>query len=234
MKVFRFKHFSVITSEDVFPINTDSILLGAWADCAGKKKGLDIGTGTGVLAIICNFRHKFDEFVAVDSSSEAAKLAKQNFDSLNLRNFKALHISFREFYTRYNGNFDFIISNPPFFDNQLLAEKQIYKTTKHTTTLSFEDLLKGVSQILDNKGVFATIIPAEAYEKFSFLAGYYGLYLYRKTYVKTTPVKKPSRILLQFSKKIISFVENTITLLENSAPSADYKALTKNLLNQKN
>ena len=156
--VFRFKQFEVDQSACAMKINTDGVLLGATERDIRPARILDIGTGTGVVALM--LAQAFPEAVvdAVEIDETAAKRAQMNFADSNFASrLQLFHTAFQGFCPQEK--YDLIISNPPFYMNSLHAPDERKKLAKHTDTLFFEDLLHYVRTYLTSKGIFECIVP---------------------------------------------------------------------------
>ena len=165
MAAFRFKQFAVEQDGVAMKVGTDGVLLGAWVDCLGAKRVLDIGTGTGVIALMVAQRCDAQRVVGVDIDSSAVQCAAQNFDNSPWRGrLEALQLPVQEF---GGETFDLIVTNPPYFVDSLLCPDSKRTTARHTTELTFEQLDDSVCRLLDrDKGRFALILPTEQMERY--------------------------------------------------------------------
>src|SRR5690606_12434210 len=115
MKPFRFKKFTVQQHKEVFRVGTDGVLLGALADCSGAKHILEVGTGTGLVALMTAQRNSTSDITAIDVNPVAAELAVKNFSESSFgHRMRAMHCDYKTFDTQKK--FDLIISNPPYFE----------------------------------------------------------------------------------------------------------------------
>lgn len=250
--LFRFKHFSVNQGNVAMRVNTDGVLLGAIAaqyldnipkDLDKEFSVLDIGGGTGVIALImaqklseiysnsCNYRVD-----AIDIEEECYRVAAENFKaSAWSKNLHSIHSSLQDY--NHDG-YDFIVSNPPYFNNSLknpLKEKSI---ARHTLALSYKELLsKGVCLMKDN-GTFALIFPSS--EKDSFLKIAHDNYLYETSLIyifsNNSLINKgldgAKRVVAIFSKGVQKECIEKKIFLEDKATgsrSEEYSTLTKDL-----
>lgn len=178
-------------------VGTDGVLLGAWASTT-EDRILDIGTGTGLIAIMLAQRTKTALIEAVEVEEEAYHQAKDNIENCNWSNrIKAHHCSIQNFDT--TSKYNLIISNPPFFVASTKAPNKERNTARHTDNLSFDDLIKTVIQLLKPDGIFSLILPTVEAEKFIQLAVHQKLYLNKKCIVKPNPTKPSKRTLMEFS-----------------------------------
>ena len=234
MGSFYFKKFAIRHTDSAMKVNTDGVLLPALVSVLPTNselfRVLDIGTGTGVISLIIAQRlaqlHKADfEICAIDIDADAAKEAQFNFENSDWsQNLKSEHISLQSFLTRFksdsnhkceraNSKFSLIISNPPFFTNSLQAPSQRRTDARHNNALPFSDLIKGAFELIEEDGVFAVVLPADAGDPFIDLAKKHGLYPQRLCRVKTLAEKLEKRYLIEFSKnKKASFSEETLVM----------------------
>jgi len=217
---FVFKEFEVIQSNCAMKVGTDSVLLGAWFAIPEAGNVLDIGTGTGILAIMAAQRS--NAFIdAIEIDEEAYYQALDNCKKSKWRErIDVYHTSLQEYVPVASKKYDVIVSNPPYFSNSLQAASESRTMARHTASLSFEELADGIALLLKLDGSFATILPIKEAELFTAIAKRYGLYTSRMTYVKTTCSKPAKRILLQFGfQKVLTFEETLI--IEDEAKSDD-------------
>ena len=225
MAAFRFKQFAVEQDGVAMKVGTDGVLLGAWADCSKAKRVLDIGTGTGVIALMIAQRSDAQSIVGIDIDDSAAACAAQNFAcspwSTTLR---AEQSSAQEF---DDEQFDFIISNPPYFVDSLLCPDSQRTTARHTTDLTFEDLDKAVCRLLDKGGKFALILPVEQMERYISMT---RLHLVRRCDVYPVVGGQVKRVMAEFAfeNRADVVVENlAIERGQRGDYTEQYVALTK-------
>lgn len=215
-------------------VNTDGVLLGAWAKINPlDRQILDIGTGTGVIALMMAQRAPESLIMAVEIDKESSLEAERNFCTSKWANrLKVENASIQEFATIYKTkNFDHIISNPPYFDQSLKSDKERKSIARHSDCgLSFAELATCSADLLSEKGRFSVVIPYLEMERMVEEAAKAGLTLSRCTYVRTTKAKQFKRVLLEFSKGRDSiFEENYLTIHSESVSSYsdEYKELLK-------
>lgn len=193
---FKFKQFEIHQDRCAMKVGTDGVLLGAWAE--GGQRILDIGCGTGLIALMMAQRFEDSEITGIEIDREACLQAKENITaSPFISQIKIFHSALQNFQSNC---FDCIVSNPPFFENSLSSPDPKRDIARHSTSLPFSALFEGVDRLLTDKGVFSAVIPVEAEEGFSSEAYLKGLRPHRRTLIKTTPRKQPKRLLLAFSK----------------------------------
>jgi len=224
---FRFKQFLIKQEGAAMKVGTDGVLLGAWADIEKVTSVLDIGTGSGVIALMIAQRSNATiKGVEIDSAS--ALQAKHNFESSQWSNRLSIeNYSLQEFAKVYDQKFDLIVSNPPYFHKSLKSPSQERTLTRHTDELPNTDLLEGVSKLLIPNGRFCAIFPYIEGNIFIAEAVNYGLYCNKKLYIQSKPDKQTIRILAEFSLTKMKLIENTLTIHTIDGDySKDYKALT--------
>ncbi len=225
---FTFKQFSVYQDRCAMKVGTDGTLLGAWAHAPeGKCRILDIGTGTGLIAMMMAQRYSQAEIVGVDISSEACAQATKNVN--NSPFFERISIVNSDIAEYESGLFDTIVSNPPYFVNSLNCPDESRAIARHSNSLSYKDLLKQVGRLLSKKGSFSLVIPTDSMSAIESEAALEGLFLSRKCLIKTTPRKSPKRVLMEFYKYPPDHIDIYEEVLETSpnVRSKWYMNLTK-------
>lgn len=230
--MFKFQQFTVHQDKCAMKVGTDGVLLGAWAK--GGNHILDIGTGTGLIALMMAQRYSKAIISAVDIDEDACIQARENVDECSFKDrIHVFHSSLQDFSYQWLSErkplFDSIVSNPPFFVNSLKNPDQKRTLARHADTLPFSDLFRSVSKLLTVDGVFSAIIPTEQIKDFMAEAYLNALYPIRIIHVKTTPSKQPKRCLLAFSPQPPhSIDEQTINLLTPTGERSDwYQEVTK-------
>ena len=165
MAGFRFKQFAVEQEDVAMKVGTDGVLLGAWADCDGANRILDIGTGTGVIALQMAQRNTEAQIYAVEIDETATKRARANFDASPWAERLGVEQTAVQEYSPLE-KFDLIVSNPPYFVDSLLPPDAKRSTARHTHDLTFEELDKAVTRLLADNGKFALILPIAEFEKY--------------------------------------------------------------------
>lgn len=207
MNSFQFKQFTIRQNNTAMKVGTDGVLLGAWSTV---KEGniLDIGTGTGLMALMLAQRTKTAKIDAVELESEAYQQVVDNITNCSWSNrIKAHHSSIQHFYPKQK--YDVIVSNPPFFIDSTKAAKSERNNSRHTDELSFIDLINTVTRLLNPTGIFSLILPITEASYFLKIANEQHLYLNKECIVKPNFVKPAKRILMEFS-----FIKST-TLKES-------------------
>ena len=224
--IFQFHKFTIKQDRCAMKVGTDGVLLGCWASLRAHAHLLDIGTGTGLIALMAAQRGagKVD---AVEIVPEAAQQAYENFANSPWGNIIEVHTcDIRKYYP--DCQYDFIWSNPPYYDNPLLPPDKARSIARNSRTLPTEQLAQCVSRLLSAEGIFAVILPEESAENMETSLAGHGLFLSRKTLVQSRPYKPVRRILMEFSQKVTRTVETTLVLSEEQGERTDeYKMLTK-------
>lgn len=225
---FRFKTFDIVQQYAAMKVNTDGVLLGAWADVGKARSILDIGTGTGVIALMATQRNPVAQIVGVEIDDLSYKEALHNANqSQYVDRVSIIHASFQEYVNTCTKRFDHIITNPPFFTSGTHSPKGSKSVARHTKSLSFESLLTGVDQLLSSSGYFSLILPVTEGEQFMLLAEEIGLHLHRQTHVYINE-KTLGRYLLTYSRQAEKQLTPDKLLIRQAdgTYSQVYKALT--------
>jgi tRNA1Val (adenine37-N6)-methyltransferase len=210
-------------------VGTDAVLLGAWTECGNAKKILDVGTGTGVLALMLAQKSEATIW-AIDIDKDSFIDAKENaYQSKWNNRLNVLNISMQEFTKENSNDFDVIISNPPYFTDAYKAKELSRNTARHTDELPFDQLIECVVKLLSEEGHFFSILPYNEAIQFKNMAAKNNLYLIKSTRVKTKPEKEPKRLLMMYSRKqqIQTEDELVIELDERHHYTQQYIDLTK-------
>jgi len=226
---FCFKQFAVVQDNASMKVGTDGVLLGAWCNCKNAQRILDIGTGTGLLAIMAAQRSSA-VISAVEIDSGACIDAITNIDNCPWANRIGLfNMSIQEFTEDNTDTFDFIICNPPFFSNSLKAPSQGRTLARHDDNLTAEDLFRCASRLLSPDGILSLIIPTDRFEDFCSEAGKHQLKIVRKAAVFPTDNIPAYRIMAEFGFKTLPLIEENIVIEEGGRHcySAEYINLTK-------
>lgn len=226
---FKFKQFTVYQDKCAMKVGTDGVLLGAWADCSGAKTALDIGVGTGLISLMLAQRTEMN-VTAIEINKEASEQAKENVARSKWSNRISIeHISIQDYLKNANQKFDLIVSNPPYFQNSLLASTKERSVARHNSEMQFDDLLEAADVLLSESGRMSVILPYLEGVMFILQAVEKGLYCIRQTKVLPNPGKEPKRLLLEFQKNKKALVEQDLIIELNKRHeySEAYKNLTK-------
>lgn len=208
-------------------VGTDGVLLGAWANLAQATSILDIGTGTGLLALMAAQRNPATRIDAVEINAEAAREAQENRDESPWSERINIHCCSIFDFTP-NCTYDSILCNPPFFIDSTKAPDQDRTTARHCVPLFHVRLLEVVNALLRPEGVFSLILPVTEARQLIPIAIEYGFFVYRITEVAPTPQKPPKRFLLEFGKEKREIVTDQIVVeLSRHVYSEAYQNLTR-------
>ncbi len=226
---FSFKQFSLNHSYSALKIGTDAVLLGAWTEISLQAKNiLDIGCGCGIIAMMLAQKSDCQVF-GIDIHQPSIAEAKENAQQskfVNRLHFQ--HISIQDFATTTTEKFDLIVSNPPFFDKALRSPVVNRNLSKHTQTLSFEELVHAVCQLLAKNGRFSLILPFSEANSFEQMCVQKGLFCQKCCIVYPKPNKNPTRAMLLFSfENKEKHIENLTIRDVSNAYMLAYKNLTK-------
>ena len=204
MKPFKFKEFTVHQDKTAMKIGTDAVLLGAWCDLGEFPDAiLDIGSGTGVISLMLAQRSDAMTIDAVEIDEGAYEQTVENFEQSDwgdrLFCYSAAFNDFAEEMAEEEEVYDVIVSNPPFYTDDFETKDEARNKARFTSSLTFEDLLAGVSKILSRNGLFSVIIPFKEEESFVQLARENGLFVQRICRVKGNETSEIKRSMLTFS-----------------------------------
>lgn len=200
--LFKFKKFNIEQDNCTMKVGTDGVLLGAWADVKNAKSILDIGTGTGVIAIMLAQRAAEAKVSGIEIDQAACTQAQQNMDGSPFADRLKTELSpVQDFAKLSRDEFDLIVSNPPFFSGGTFSENQDRNSVRHTVKLSHGDLLMAVQKLLSKTGKFCVILPYLEGLRFQEMAKNYNLFCTKMTEVKPKKEKSVERLLLQFERK---------------------------------
>lgn len=194
-------------------VGTDGVLLGAWADVTGAGHILDIGTGTGVIAIMLGQRRPTAIIHAVEIDPEACKQAEQNMRQAPWADqLQVFNTSIQDFAGVHLYHYDLIVSNPPFFSGGTFSANQDRTSVRHTVKLPHGELLTAVRNLLAPAGKFCVILPLIEGLRFQELAETYKLFCTRVTEVRPKADKPVERLLLQFEHKRNEVVKDELVI----------------------
>lgn len=224
---FKFKQFTVIQERSAMKVGIDSVLLGAWAGIQEAQTILDVGTGTGLIALMMAQRSDA-KITAVEIDDSACREAIMNIENSPWPDqIKVIHTTFQEFARSTDLRYDCIVSNPPYFENCSRPEERNRKNARHNDELPFTDLIEGSMKLLQANGHLSVILPVNISEKFVKIAGSLGLFLNRNTWIKHKPEKHYQRRLMEFSRNKTGTDESILVIECQKEYTDDYKNLTR-------
>ena len=226
---FQFKQFTIHQQRCAMKVGTDGTLLGAWARVpAASARILDIGTGTGLIALMMAQRFPEASVLGIDIDSDAISQAQENVNAspfanrIIIRDENVLHFEDSK-------GFDAIVTNPPFFVNALTCPDHQRTMARHTVSLTYEGLMHAAYRLLNHHGVFSLVIPSEFRPKLEAKAIMEELFITRVCQIRTTPRKDPKRQLIEFSKHPVDklFIEDGTIEESPNVRSQWYQQLTQ-------
>ncbi len=227
--VFQFKKFSVSQDRCAMKVGTDGVLLGAWVMPASAESILDIGTGTGLIALM--LAQKSTVFIeAVDIDRDACSQALENvLHSPWPDKVKIINSPLQDF--RPGKRYDLIVSNPPYFIDSFAATDEARNIARSASaSLSFAQLVNGVVRLLSASGCFCIILPSKEGFFFRELAEQSGLFCNHITHVKTKMSKPEKRVLMEFGRCGEELIEDELIIHEDKDDRVytdQYKLLTR-------
>ncbi len=230
MSKFNFKQFSVEQNRCAMKIGTDGVLLGAWTSIDHNPFAiLDIGTGTGIIALMLSQRSFAQQIDALEIDEDAYEQAVDNFENSPWSDrLFCYHAALDEFVEDPEEEYDLIVSNPPFYTENYKTENEQRDLARFSDAMPFEDLIEAAALLLSEKGILSVIIPFKEEVNFMTLAEEYELYPQKITRVKGTPITEIKRSLLAFGRNKNSNLVIDELVIETSRHqyTSEYIALT--------
>lgn len=230
-KPFKFKQFTIEQDRCAMKIGTDGVLLGAWTSLKNNPEAiLDIGAGTGIVALMLAQRSYAEAIDAIEIDENAYEQCVENFEaSVWADRLFCYHAGLDEFVTEIDDKYDLIVSNPPFFSEEVSSGNEARDKARQNQSLPFNELLNAVSILLSEEGVFSAIIPFKEEESFLAMAKSVGLYPKRITRVKGNMNSGVKRSLLGFRRSSTDVEINELVIeKERHQYTREYINLTKN------
>lgn len=227
---FQFKQFRIIHERSAMKVGVDAVLLGSWVDVSGVKRILDIGTGTGLIALMMAQRNQNAMINAVEIEPEAFQESISNIKQSPWSN--RIHVeccSFQEWTEKADFKYDLIVSNPPFFGNGLKIPTGNRAKARHSNSLPLAELISGASCLLSENGRIALVLPIESLQELEQLAILNNLWIVRLCRVKPNPIKPVFRILVELtnSECVVQEEDLMIEFEKHHDYTPEYKELTK-------
>lgn len=230
MTVFRFKQFEVKQTDSAMKVGTDSVLLGSLVKAHYPKRILDMGTGTGLLALM--MAQRFNEALIDAVEIEEKAFAEATFNATQTvfaNRIKLVHQSVQEFAQTTNETYDLIVSNPPYYEveNSFGIEAKSRSHARHTTSLSFDELLQSILKLLSENGSCWMILPVMEAERVIRKAEQSGLYCSHQISVYPNPSKAFNRIIFCLTKSISEPIRETFMIKNEQGVYTDsYREVT--------
>lgn len=215
---FQFKQFRIEQERCAMKVSTDAVVLGALARAPHQHGNiLDIGTGTGVLALMMAQKYPQAEIDAVEIDKEAFEQARQNVSSNKLGiNITVHQQSFQEFEPSNIDQYDLIITNPPYYSGQLQSSKQNINLARHEQGLNFTDLWTGIDCFLKTEGVLWLILPPNEMTAFIELGEENGFYVNSQTLLQDRQSSKVHRVIASFARKKPKLSQKTALVIKDA------------------
>ena len=229
--MFQFKQFSINQDRCAMKVGTDGVLLGAWAPINHNPFSiLDVGAGTGIIALMLAQRTNAEQIDALEIDEEAYEHAVENFENLPWGDrLFCFHAGLDEFIEEPEDEYDLIVSNPPFYAEDYKTENEQRDLARFQDAMPFEELVEAADLLLSENGIFALILPFKEEEKFIALAKESELYPLKITRVKGNPASAVKRSLLAFSRNENSEIEidELVIEIDRHVYTPEYIELTK-------
>ncbi len=224
---FRFKQFEVAQEGGCMPVTTDACIFGALADIGNARSVLDIGTGTGLLSLMLAQRFPEAHFTAVDIDEASVNQANQNFGNSPWKGrLHGIIADIREW--EPGKQFDAIVCNPPFFENQLQSESDAKRRARHTVTLDYEKLLLSIKNLLKSEGKCWLLLPYIHMDFIDTALKKHNLYTIHKIPVRSFDKSNPHVYIIYISKtNAEGFYSDFIVYERKGVLSANMKILMK-------
>lgn len=226
---FRFKQFTVHHDRSSLKVGTDAVLLGAWADVENTKHILDIGTGSGVIALMLAQRSSA-QIDAIDIDEESSKQAHENFSESPWSDRLSVHnISLKDFAAATKSKYDLIVSNPPYFTSSYKPAHPQRFTARHNDQLPINELAENTMKLLNSTGKFCVILPVKEAGFLTAALRSLGLFPEKELWVYSFTGKEVFRKLILFGRNetTCQIEELTIETGPGQGYSKEYIELTK-------
>lgn len=225
--VLRFRRFEVRNRDSALKVGTDAVLLGAaMTILPSDRTALDIGTGTGVIALMAAQRSEACNIIGIDIDPASAEEASFNFSASPWKErLTSVCVPLSGF--RTGQEFDLIFSNPPYYDSSLKNPDPREAAARHSDSLSFRDILSFAAGRLSPEGRLSLILPSDGLRDLRRCAASFGLHPFRLLHIKTTAAKQPRRVVAEFSTAATEVEEQCLTLSEAGEKTEEYSLLTR-------
>ena len=212
---FQFKQFFVRHDLSSMKVGTDGVLIGAWCPTCNQLsvissqpyRILDVGTGSGLIALMLAQRCPEAEIDAIDIDEASCEQARENFEASPWA--ERLHVAHSSLQDWQGREYDLIVSNPPYFVDSLKAPDAARCAARHNDTLPFSTLITESARLLKDDGTLAVIVPCEAEDELQGLAEAAGLHLTLHCYVHPKPGRDAKRVMIAWKKDRILSTDNT-------------------------
>ncbi|MGE0637140.1 MAG: tRNA1(Val) (adenine(37)-N6)-methyltransferase [Bacteroidia bacterium] len=217
---FKFKQFAVYHDRSSLKVGTDAVLLGAWADVADAERILDIGTGSGVIALMLAQRSAA-QIDAIDIDEESTKQAQENFsDSPWSERLRVHNISLNDFAAATTVRYDLIVSNPPYFTDSFKPSDPQRFSARHNDQLPIQELAENTAKLLSANGKFCVILPVKEAGLLTAALRNFGLFPEKELWVYSFTGKEVFRKLILFGRSQTVCIKEELTI--ETAPGQGY------------
>ena len=228
---FRFQQFTIEQSRSAMRVSTDSVLLGAWGDVGCDAcRLLDVGTGTGVIALMAAQRNVSATIDAVEIDARSAADAAVNFSASPWSKRMKLHVeAFADFCSERHVSYRYILSNPPFFGAGVRPPDVARQKARHADSLPADELFRGAAPLLEPEGRLSLIVPYARTEHYVAAAARCGLFAERRCSVSSVAQTPPTRMMLSFGAQPRPCQLEQLDIMEanRSEYTARYRELVK-------
>ncbi|RUT65334.1 tRNA (adenosine(37)-N6)-methyltransferase TrmM [Morganella morganii] len=225
---FACKQFFVAHDRCAMKVGTDGVLLGGWAPCESARHILDIGTGSGLVALMLAQRSPPDTLIdAVDIDADAAAQAAGNFLASPWgERMRVFHLDIGEFIrTDPEARYDLIVSNPPYFAPAVACRDSARETARYTTSLEHPQLLRYAAQLITPDGLLCVVLPYTTGQDFIAAAGEQNWFLHTQIAVSDKPDTPFHRVLIALSRRPGCARHRTMSIkTEEGSYSSDFKS----------
>ena len=228
--MFQFKQFKIEQDRCAMKVGTDGVLLGAWTPLINNPFNiLDIGTGTGLIALMLAQRSTAEQIDAIEIDDDAYEQATENFENSPWsERLYCYHAGLDEFVDEVEEEFDLIVSNPPFYTDEYKSGDEQRDNARFEDSLPFEELVEAADFFLSDNGIFTLIVPFKEEEKIVALCQERKLFPLKITRVKGTPTTEIKRSLLAFSRiEQKAFINELVIETARHQYTSEYIELTK-------
>ncbi|MFL9837086.1 methyltransferase [Flavobacterium sp. ST-75] len=229
--MFQFKQFTIQQDRCAMKVGTDGVLLGAWTPVSNNPFSiLDIGAGTGLIALMMAQRSTAEQIDAIEIDDDAYEQAVENFEESKWGDrLFCYHAGLDEFVEEmHDEEYDIIVSNPPFYTENYSSGNEQRDKARFTESLPFEHLIEAAAILLSENGIFSVIIPFKEEEKFIAIATEFNLYPAKITRVKGTPETEIKRSLLAFTREQTeTTIDELVIETSRHQYTPEYTELTK-------
>lgn len=214
-RVFNFKQFSIKHEINAMKVCTEACILGAYAPHEQARQVLDVGTGTGLLALMGAQRNSA-EWIGIELVEDFSIEAKENATNSPWKDrITIINQSFEEFTLKTENKFDFIISNPPFYSNQLSSPDSGKNIAWHSSSFDHEHFMKGMESLLTADGRICLLLPLPETEFYLSKAKESGLFPTNQLFIKNRPETEPFRVVTTFSRtQNLNFLPQTFVIYQ--------------------